>query len=332
MKSKRLFISFSLVFGVLILQGCSLIAEKPEQPPVIQTAYDFVLLDSQTEQIISIQQLAEQLKEADVIFIGEFHGNHASHLLQAQLQNLLYQQNPKQVLSMEQFNRDQQPILNQYLDDEVGEAYLINEAPAWENYAASYRPLVSFAKQNFLPVIAANAPADTVRCIGRQGLAYLDKLTEDEKRLIAAAPFKEIEGYREEFMTWLEASSHFDKTKAERSYLAQLTRDNTMADSILQALSDYPEHQIIHTNGAFHSNHYLGTAGALKRMKPELTIKVISPVHIEHSQPLKVNKEDYNKGDFIYLLQPQPEKYVNASYRKKAFKAMFKNADSKTCR
>ncbi|MEA3406029.1 MAG: ChaN family lipoprotein [Pseudomonadota bacterium] len=317
---------------MFILQGCSFVAEKPDKLPTLQTAYDFVLFDSQTRQPASVQQLALQLADADVIFIGEFHGNHASHLLQAQLQNQFYQQNPKQVLSMEQFNRDQQPILNQYLDDEVGEAYLINEAPAWENYAASYRPLVSFAKQNLLPVIAANAPADTVRCIGRQGQAYLAKLTEDEKSLIAEAPFKEVDGYREQFMEWLKDSSHFDEAKAEKSYLAQLTRDNTMAESILLALSDYPDHQIVHTNGAFHSNHYLGTAGALKRMNSELNIKVISPIHSEDSQSLIINKEAYQKGDFIYLLQPQPEKYVNASYRKQAFKAMFENADSKACR
>jgi len=330
MNPKRLLFILLFSLGVLTLQGCSSLNEKPKSN--LQTAYDFALYDSQTQQPITLTQLALQLKAVDVIFIGEFHGNHASHLLQAQLQNQLFLQKPKQVLSMEQFNRDQQSIVNQYLDDEVGEAYLINEAPAWENYAASYRPLVSFAKQHFLPVIAANAPADTVRCIGRQGQSYLEKLTESERAMIAQTPFTEVTDYRQQFMKWIKDSSHFDEAKAEKSYLAQLTRDNTMAESILQALSDYPDHQVIHTNGAFHSNRYLGTAGALKRLRPDLKIKVISPIHIEQNQALSLTEEAFNQGDFIYLLQPQPEKYIQASYRKRAFKAMFKNADAKACR
>ncbi|MBN2866712.1 MAG: ChaN family lipoprotein [Thiotrichales bacterium] len=300
--------------------------------PSIQTAYDSILLNSQTQQPITVQQLAADLKDIDVVFLGEFHGNHASHLLQAQLQNLLYQQHPNQVLSMEQFNRDQQPILNRYLDGEIGEAYLINEAPAWDNYTASYRPLVEFAKQHFLPVIAANAPADTVRCIGRQGEGYLEKLTTEEASLIAEQPLEDVAGYRDFFMDFLNGSNHFDEGKANNSYLAQLSRDNTMAESILKAIRANPGAQVIHTNGAFHSNNGLGTVGALKRLDPNLTIKIISPVHVEVSEPMQFSSDAFETGDYIYLLQPQPEKYKSASYRQQAFKRMFDRADAKPCK
>ena len=348
-------LGFLSAFALFNLTGCSLSANKkqPANPPVetlslpapistqsiqsIQTVYDFILLDSQTQQTISVQQLAKQLKNTDVVFVGEFHGNHASHLLQAQLQNQLFLQNPNQVLSMEQFNRDQQSVVNRYLDGEVGEAYLINEAPAWENYTASYRPLVEFAKQHFLPVIAANAPADTVRCIGRQGEAYLDKLTPEETSLIAEQPLMDVTGYRAFFMNFLSGSSHFNEVKANNSYLAQLTRDNTMAESILNALQANPGAQVIHTNGAFHSNNGLGTVGALKRLDPNVSIKIISPVHVEVQEQetavrFALSDDDFKKGDVIYLLQPQPEKYITASYRQQAFKRMFKKADAKPCR
>jgi len=349
----RLLIMALGLVGVVHLQGCSVSPSKAEntsvsqslkpilsppllhvanEDPKLHTAYDYILLNSQTQQPLSVSQLATELKDTDVIFIGEFHGNHASHLLQSQLQTLLYQQRPNQILSMEQFNRDQQGILNQYLDHEVGEAHLINEAPAWENYAGSYRPLVEFAKQHFLPVIAANAPADTVRCIGRQGEVYLEKLTEEEANLIAQQPLVDVEGYRDFFMDFLNGSSHFDEAKANNSYLAQLSRDNTMAESILNALNANTGAQVIHTNGAFHSNNGLGTVGALKRLNPKLKIKIISPVHVDAEQPMQFSPEDYEKGDYLSLLQPQPEKYLKASNRQLAFKRMFKNADAKLCR
>lgn len=106
-----------------LLGGCqTLPASNSEQPATtptqLQHAYDFVIIDSSTRRTLSVQELSERLKPIDVVFIGEFHGNHASHLLEMQLLAALYQQRPQQVLSMEMFNRDQQNMVNQYLDDE----------------------------------------------------------------------------------------------------------------------------------------------------------------------------------------------------------------------
>src|SRR5690554_7260780 len=53
----------------------------------------------------------------------------------------------------------------------TGETEMLEDANVWVNYKASYRPLVEFARQHQLPVIAANAPAVTVRCVGREGKA-----------------------------------------------------------------------------------------------------------------------------------------------------------------
>lgn len=327
------------IFTVLNLQGCATPqVQSAEQstalptPPTLSTLYHSIILDSRTQDVLSIETLAQQLRSADVVFIGEFHGNHASHLLQAELQAALYTQRPNQILSMEQFNRDQQPFINRYLDEQIGETYLVNETPTWNNYVASYRPLVEFAKAQMLPVIAANAPADTVRCIGRHGTDYLNQLTGKEAAEIAEHPFEDVAGYKAFFMNFLKGAKRFDKTRAENSYLAQLTRDNTMAESILKAHQTHPNAQIIHTNGAFHSNNGLGTVGALKRLDSSLSIKVISPIQVEGDNPLNFADKEYAKGDFIYLLQAQPTQYRDASYRQKVFKRMFDNADAKVCR
>ncbi|MDX1347986.1 MAG: ChaN family lipoprotein [Thiomicrorhabdus chilensis] len=319
------------MFALVNLHGCSLYPQKTETLPALQTLYDYVVLDSQSQTPISLEELAKRLKDRDVVFIGEFHGNHASHLLQAQLQALLYKQRPLQILSMEQFERHQQTLLFRYLDDEIGEAYLLNEAPAWDNYTASYRPMVEFAKQHFLPVVAANAPTDIVRCIGRQGQDYVGKLTEDERNWIAQTPFADIPGYLEKYQSWIQEARHLTDDQAQKSYQAQIVRDNTMAESILRALRDHPKHQVIHLNGAFHSAAHLGTVAALQRMAPNLKLSVISPIHTDTPHQPYPTSEDFEEGDFIYLLQSQPIQYVNASYRQKTMKRLFKSADSKPC-
>lgn len=326
----------ALLVGCLsLLTSCTLNAPKPDallDELQLSHAYNYILLN-QSKQPVTLETVISQLKKADVVVIGEYHGNHASHLLEMQILAGLYRQNPQLLLSMEMFNRDQQNILNDYLDGLIGEAYLVDEAPAWSNYVASYRPLVEFAKSHFIDVIAANASADTVRCIGREGESYTGKLSDDEKLQIARQPFAEIPGYKKPFYDFLEQTRPLPAARKHNSYLAQITRDNTMAESIYQAWLNHPNHQIVHINGTFHSQNHLGTVAALKRLNPNLNIQVITPVHVEEFNGLdKLNLETNIIDEFIYLVKPQPEQYVNTAYKHNARKAQFDKAQQATCK
>ena len=329
---------FSAAFMASTLLGCqSLPTQNTTNAPQksssleLSHAYSRILIDSQTNRPMEIETLTQQLKNHDVIFIGEYHGNHASHLLQMQLQAELFKLRPQQILSMEMFERDQQAILNRYLDGEVGENYLINEAPTWPNYAGSYRPMVEFAKEHFLPVIAANAPGDIVRCIGQYGQGYIDLLPAGEKANLAHNAFMNNDAYQTKFEEFMHSMRHgkLDENRKTNSSAAQLARDNTMAESILKALQENPGSQTIHLNGSFHSASHLGTVALLKQRAPELKIAVITPIRVENAQNPKWTQHDLTKGDFIYLVRPQPEEYVDANYRRQAMQSMFKNSSEK---
>jgi uncharacterized iron-regulated protein len=343
-----------LALGATILtglSGCSLFpspqANSAAQNPPAQLAplthlYDYHLLDRDTRAPINLPGLVKKLAVADVIFVGEYHGNQASHLLQAQLQAALFAQHPNQILSLEQFERDDQVVIERYLDCQIGEKTLIDEADAWPNYAGSYRPLVEFAKRHFLPVIAANAPGDIVRCVGRHGQSYLSRLPDDQRDWVAQTPFYNPPAYQQKFERFMQqAQSHqgADNTalteRQLRSYQAQLLRDNTMAESILTAKRQSPDAQILHLNGAFHSDDFLGTVAALAHRAPELNIAVISPVRIEPDETsiwLKnAQAPDFNQGDFLYLIQSQPAEYIQAQKRRAAMRKQFEQADRKPC-
>lgn len=303
----------------------------------LTTAYDYELVNQQLKPI-ALKQLNTELKDTDIVFIGEFHGNHASALLEMQVLAGLYQQNERHnqdtILSMEMFNRDQQEILNKYLDSEIGEVQLIKEAPVWNNYVESYRPLVEFAKQRFIPVVAANAAANIVRCVGREGQSYINKLTPQEKSTIAKQPFANIAGYKNKFTGFLSEMRHLPQNRKNNSYSAQITRDNTMAESIYQAWLNHPNSKVIHINGSFHSENHLGTVAALQRLDSKLKIKVITPIRVESSADIsRFNKQTANaKDDYLYFIKPQPEQYVDAAYKMRDRQAMFKRSDLKTCK
>ncbi len=331
-RSYRSYSILAMLLPLALLSGCQTTTVKTPtvEQPALQTAYDYQLLDNNW-QPVSLAQMIKSLGGADVVFIGEFHGNHASHLLETQLLAGLHQQHKNIILSMEMFNRDQQETLNDYIDGFIGEQTLIKQAPAWQNYQASYRPSVEYAKQHFLPIVAANASGDLVRCIGSQGEDYLAKLDNTEKQWIADQPFSEIEGYKAKFFGFMNRAKHnTDKANSDRAqntYLAQLSRDNTMAESILKAMQANPGYKVIHLNGSFHSENHLGTVGALKRLAPDLKIKVITPVYADELAAAKVDAN--RKDDFYYTLNPQPAEYVQNKNRRKAQQAMFEESRKK---
>jgi uncharacterized iron-regulated protein len=246
----------------------------------------------------------------------------------------MYRLRPEQILAMEQFNLDHQDELNRYLQGEIGETEMIEDAGAWDNYRASYRPLVEFARQLNLPVIAANAPADVVRCVGRKGSEYLNGVSDTIKQKLPTDPFMDTPAYREKFMAAIGASHQADDTMSERmdnTYKAQLLRDNTMATRILQALKEHPGHQVLHLTGTFHSEEGLGTVALLKQRAPETSVAVVSPVFWPsdvNEPPLDQNR---TKGDFIYLIQPLPDEFRDTKREREAMKARFSRSTDQTC-
>ena len=329
-----------LVFA--LLGSCSHLPTRSPAPPAsapLTHFYDYQLVSSATQQPISFEQLVHELASSDVIFVGELHSHSASHYLQMQLLAALYPHHPQLMLSMEQFARDKQAVLNQYLAGEIGEQTLMDQGEAWPNYASDYRPLVEFAKAHHLPVIAANAPTALVRCIAQKGPAVADKLPSEQRAYLAQDLTHSSAAYQEKFRQFLMQSEapHGPSKKTpegqsgglSNSFYAQLARDNTMAESIAKALDAQPHHQVMAINGAFHSDGKLGTVEALKRLKPNLNIRVISP-YARTADAIDLATAT-QQGDYIYIVQALPKRYVQKHHRDRAVKAMMERKKAHQC-
>ncbi|HKK57129.1 ChaN family lipoprotein [Marinobacter sp.] len=325
------------LLSCLFFAGCaSLPAGNADVLPP-QSQYDAIIADS-SGSLLTVNQLAEALAPADVVVIGEYHGHHGAHLLEALIQSTLYRKRPQQVLSMEQFTLTDQPELDRYLSGETGEEELIADTGAWSNYKASYRPLIEFSRRNNVPVIAANAPAKIVRCIGREGEAYLEQLDSDLLKQLPEDRFLDTPVYRDKFFAALEDNHGADEgedknsSRIENSYKAQLLRDNTMADQVVTALRENPGHQVIHLNGTFHSENRLGMVAVLEKRRPELEVAVVSPVFWGPEDDFNSLLEEHrDRGDFLYFLQPLPEKYKDSDRQHEAIMQQFHNAGSLVC-
>ncbi|WP_223794680.1 ChaN family lipoprotein [Marinobacter sp. F4216] len=332
---KTSFPALFLIAHLLGTLGCSTMTTSSNPALPHDTLYDASVFDAATATALSIEQLAQQLKDTDVVVVGEYHGHQGAHLLQSRLQVALHGQRPEQVLTMEQFNLDHQADVDRYLRGGTGETEMIEDTDAWPNYRASYRPLVEFARQHSIPVVAANAPADVVRCVGRRGADYLQTLSSEARMQLPETPFADTEGYREKFLEAI-GHSHGESSgemsaRMQNTYRAQLLRDNTMAMRIRQAREQHPGHQVLHVTGTFHSEDRLGTVGLLEAMAPDVSVAVISPVFRAENGTEPDMKEHGRKGDYLYLIHPLPPEFRDSEREKKAMRARFNRSADTEC-
>ncbi|ENM5888551.1 ChaN family lipoprotein [Vibrio mimicus] len=286
----------------LSLIGCA------STPSDISTFYDYQLANPKGERI-SIQNLPADIENADVILIGEWHTHAGIHRFQTDLLKQMVENGHPMTLSMEQFTRDAQPVLDEYLAGEIGEQYLIQKANAWPNYESDYRPLVEFAKSQQLPIIAANAPKPIVRCIGRVGIDYIERLTPEQRQWIAAEINTQDSPYKSTFMA---SMHHGNPAQNENQFAAQITWDETMAESIVHYLRTNPERKVLHIAGMFHTQQGLGTAASILRRNPNLKVVIITPVG-----DITTQSDDYQ----LQVLTP-PVRYVQKAHQAEAIKAL----------
>ena len=113
---------------------------------------------------------------ADVVFVGEQHDDPETHFAEFALLEGIGRQRHRVVLSLEMFERDVQPMLDDYLAGRMSEADFLAKSRPWDRYATDYRALVMLARARGWPVIASNVPRPIASAVSRKGLAALDTL------------------------------------------------------------------------------------------------------------------------------------------------------------
>ena len=315
----------SISFGLLtILSGCTSVAVQmpvtSKQPKTITTYFDYQLISPQN-QAITMQDFLSDIEKANVVLVGEWHGHSGIHRFQTELLNAMVQQNPHLALSMEQFTRDRQAIVNQYLAGKIGEATLIKEANAWPNYTSDYRPLVELAKVEKLDVIAANAPTPIVSCIAKEGLNYINRLPYKERSWLAETISVEDSAYKKRFMAF---AHHGDELQNSKQFAAQVTWDETMAESIVRYLKQHPDKQVMHTAGKFHVEDGLGIAASILARAPHLNVVIVTPVDVE-------KRLEKTSGDYRLQILGLPLQFVKNENMIASFQVLSERNNNLRC-
>lgn len=261
----------------------------------------YKIYDTHSGQLVTIDKIAEDCSQANVLFFGEDHNDSIGHYLEAQIFQALYKRYGNDMaLSMEMFETDCQLILDEYMTGHINEDRLRDARP-WNNYK-DYRPVVEFARQNNLYVIAANPPRRYVNMVSRKGMQSLDSLPKASKKFLPPLPYDTASGrYREKFMEFMQGGS--PGTNNPRIYYSQNLWDAGMSYSIYHYWKKNKHKKIFHMVGRFHCDEKLGTLAQLQKRKSSLKI-----LNISCFSDASFANPDWSKyshlGDYVIMTDP----------------------------
>lgn len=251
--------------------------------------------DAQSGKNLTAAQLASKLQKYDVVFFGEYHDQSEIHQYELELLEAMYKaKGAKLALSMEMFEADNQSKLNNFLAGTLSEEDFLAASRPWPNYRTDYAPLINFAKEKKMPVIAANVPRFLAAHVAKNN-ASTEGVEAQYQQWLPKHTYAPEGAYKDKFYAQMSSPTAPMKMPPQRLaavYAAQCLKDDKMAESIAAFADAHQNMQILHINGCFHSDAHLGTAQKLEALRPELKVAVITP--LERKQ-----KGEKPAGDFV---------------------------------
>ncbi|MBW4418810.1 MAG: ChaN family lipoprotein [Myxacorys californica WJT36-NPBG1] len=277
-KSRASLILWAWSLGLLLLWSSPAGAE----PILLTTGSAPVSVSTPHAKKLAPQSVLDTLAQQDVVYLGETHDREADHRAQLDILQALQKRSSgsrKQAIALEMFQRPYQVALDRYLAGGISEPDLqrLSEyEKRWGYPWDYYAPILRFAKEQSLPLIALNTPSEVTRKVARSGL---QSLTPAERQYIP--PLSEIRtesnAYRER-MRQIYEEIHHGKTNSrqfETFFQAQVLWDETMADRISHFLNDNPTVQIIVLVGQGHLVYGDGIPNRVARRRKDLKQSVV---------------------------------------------------------
>jgi uncharacterized iron-regulated protein len=182
-----------------------------------------------------LANIADEIKDKKIIFIGEEHDKPSHHMNQLKIIKGLYKMNGNLAIGMEMFER-------QFLKK-------TEYFKRWGLDYRLYRPIIHFAKENKIPVIALNAESEIVKKVSENSL---QSLSEGERRRIPDEMDFSDAQYRKLLREIFKFHPGSEDKDFNLFYQVQILWDETMAESIYEFLNENPDYQIVVLAGNGH--------------------------------------------------------------------------------
>lgn len=199
----------------------------------------------------TLPDLMTKLRSERVIYVGETHTALADHLLQLEVLRAMAARPEGLAIGVEWFQARFQPVLDEYLAGEIDEGEMLKRTEYFDRWRFDYRlyrPIIRFAKDKGIRILALNASRELTGEIRRIGINDLPAELRQELPDSYDVSDKEYEKILRE--TFKQHSA--DDSVFPRFLEVQLTWDETMAQNVADYLTATPSGRILVLAGRGH--------------------------------------------------------------------------------
>lgn len=270
-------IGHGLLIGLLwMTAGCAATDASVSPTPPSTEFREGQIIDTANGQFISLEQLVSHLLQQDVVYLGEEHHNRFHINSALSILNSLSAAGRRPVLAMEMFGWDAQPLLDRYAggDDLSRQDFLsqVGWTQNWGGAFETYEPLVAFAKNDHLRLVALNPPKSLVRLVARKGLDHAREEADWNRWKMQDETIVDDPLYRQRILDQLRACHGGGTDDMYRTmYEASMVRDEGMARTIaalvesIRERSDALAGPVVSYTGGGHVQYNLPVASRVVR-------------------------------------------------------------------
>ena len=259
-------------------------AAKPAEP---FSANDNAVI--KMDQTQSLAGILKQENDARVILVGEQHTRVDHHQIQLETMRYLHEHDVDIAVGLEWFQRPFQSHLDDFIAGKISEKQLLHRAEYFDRWSYDYRlyqPILRYAREHGIPLIALNASRELSKAVTRKGFEDLPE--ELQSQLPTSFDWSD-KAYEQRLHKIFKMHPNFSG-KFEGFLRGQLIWDETMAENAADYLKQNPGKRLLVFAGVGHIEFGSGIPNRIKRRIDGRVITILPSDRLAGLQP---GKADY---------------------------------------
>jgi uncharacterized iron-regulated protein len=274
-----------------------------------------VAVELHTRRVVDLDSLVRLLLHAQVIALGEEHYHPDIQAFELHLLRALVQQRPRHLaLAMEFLERDEQQAVDAYLAGTIDQATFHQRIEASSSFQRYYSPLIDFAQQARLPIIAMNVPRRLARQVAKEGWQKTLQGLDAAERVYLPATLPTVSAhYRTYFLDAVAAHHPVQGEQAERLTESALLKDVTMADSLAAFLDHHPDFTVLAIAGRFHMDYGIALPSLLRQQRQQVVMQRLTTMSVAADSRIDLRHlREEDIADYIRFFPPAPTQHDKA--------------------
>jgi uncharacterized iron-regulated protein len=304
-----------LLLFMVTVSACALhTASPPADRAVLSTARGAQLqgtvVELATQRTLSFEAFVQAVAQAQVVAVGEEHYHPDIQAFELRLLQALAQHRPQHIaLAMEFLERDMQLAVDAYLSGNSDAVTLQTQIKATPSFIQGYFPLVQYARQAGVPLLALNVPRSLARRVTKEGLqAVAESLLPPERAYMAATFLPITPQYRTYFLQAVATAHPLAEEQRDRFVEAAHLKDDTMAESLAAFLERAADMTVLAIAGRFHFDYGLAIPVLLRQRRPRVTMQRVTTMTIAADDIIDLRDLAREAlADYVWFAPPRPE-------------------------